>query len=183
MSSLTLAVIHALFLIAIALRLGAIGYPNLTIMRLCFFSMALWPVVFFIGFVLKSHALVNYGGLTAILSLTLLVYLFWEMRRFTETDSEQKEREATCYTEQQQHEKAVAQNQETLANMIIIKSYVGDAMGLQAISDIQRLKDAHIPCRIEGSLVKVLFVAPELTDRVAELIQIDVSECASETSE
>ncbi len=171
--ALYLALIHVLFLAALSLRLGVVGYPASTIIRMVIGSLSLWPVVLLIGLVSHLHLLTNAYGLTAILTLTMVYYLFLEARLHLESDAEQSARETVRRDEIAAHAERVAQDQALIGTLFAIKTYLGDDSSLQAISDLGKLKAADIPCRIEGGAVKVLFVRQEQIEAVERVIAID----------
>jgi hypothetical protein len=179
--ALYLALIHVLFLTAIALRLGALGYAGNRVIRLCFFSFALWPLVCLVGIVLHLPVLTNYFGLTAVLAITMICYLVLEARVLLEGDAEKARRLAEVDQEQEAHRDNVASDGRLLADLFPIKTYLGDDSNLMAISDLGRLKSEGIPCRIEGGIVKMLYVREADIARVEQTIAIASQDVEADT--
>jgi hypothetical protein len=171
--ALYLALIHALFLSAVSLRLRLIGYSGKRIIRLCIISFSLWPLIFLIGLVANMPVFRNYAGLTAIIAITFVYYLTMETRILLERDDEKAMRLAEIREEDASHRIKVEENEKALSDMFSIKAYFGDANTLNAISDLAKLKDAGIPCRIEGGIVKMLYVRSEDIAKVEKEIDID----------
>jgi hypothetical protein len=174
--ALYLALIHALFLSAVSLRLGRIGYSGKRIIRLCMMSLSLWPLILLVGIVAKLPVFRNYGGLTAIIAITFVYYLTLEAKVLLEREDERAERLDETRQEEARHRSKVADDEKVIAEMFSIKSYVGDANSLNAISDLGKLNDAGIPCRIEGGIVKMLYVRTADIARVEKTIDIDSHE-------
>ncbi len=179
--ALYLALIHVLFLTAIALRLGAIGYAGHRAIRLCFLSLALWPLICLVGVVVHMPILTNYFGLTAVLTITMSYYLVLEVRVLLEGDAEKALRLAEVVQEQEAHRDNVASDGRLLSDMFPIKTYLGDDSSLMAISDLGRLKSEGIPCRIEGGIVKMLYVREADIARVEQTIAIASQDRAADT--
>ncbi len=173
MVALYLALIHTLFLAAVSLRLTNVGYSGKRIVRLCAISLSLWPVLWFVGLATKSTVLLNYGGLTAIITITFIYYLAMEIGVLLENLAERNQRHDEIRKEEDDHQVKVEENEKELAEMFPIKSYFGDANTLNTISDLGKLKDAGIPCRIEGGIVKMLYVRKTDIARVERVIAID----------
>jgi hypothetical protein len=90
--------------------------------------------------------------------MNLIFYLTMEARLLLERNDEKAKRLSEVQEENVNHQVKVEENEKTLSKMFSIKSYVGDANTLNAISDLGKLKNADIPCRIEGGIVKMLYV-------------------------
>jgi hypothetical protein len=174
--ALYLALIHALFLSAISLRLGHIGYAGRRIVRLCMVSLSLWPLIYLLGLAADLHVFRNYGGLTAIIAITFVYYMILESRVLLERDGERAARLLEAKEEESNHRTKVEADEQVLAEMFPIKTYVGDANSLNAISDLGKLKDAGIPCRIEGGIFRMLYVRKADIARVERTIDIDSHE-------
>lgn len=179
---LVLGLLHAGFLIAISIRLRHLGCTGKTIIRLIALSLGMWPMVLLIGAVTDYVVLWAWGGLPPVIVMTLMAYVGLEMKMALESDRERDARLSAIAEEERRHREDMDRDARELAAYVAVKSYVGEDQNLCVISDLGKLKSAGIRCKIEGSLVRTLFVKEADIDAVRRMIALDVGEDGQDPS-
>lgn len=169
--------IHVVFLIAIGRRLTHLNYPGSKILSVIFTSFAIWAIAFFVGATCNIELLTIYAGLPIAIVTALLRYGWIEVWVHVLESPAERARRFECV--QQEENAHVAQRQSDdrmIERLVPVKSYVGDDQTILAISDLGKLRDRGIPCRIEGSLVKTLYIDEPRIGEAARVITLDVGE-------
>lgn len=175
---LTFSLIHAVFLIAIGRRLTHLRYPGSTVLSVIFVSIGLWAVAFVVGAIFQIDVLTVYLGLPFAIVAALLRYLWLEIRVQLENPDERDRRLAQAKAEVEHHHEQRQAEDLQIGQLVPVKSYVGDDQSMLAISDLGKLRDNNIPCRIEGTLVKTLFVAESWVAAASQIIDLQIAEDA-----
>lgn len=173
---LALGLIHVSFLIAIGRRLTHLDYPGSQILSVISASFAIWAVAFFVGATFGIDALTIYAGLPVAIVTALLRHGWLELRVLLETPAERARRLGRARQEEADHVEHRQADERVIERMVPVKNYVGDDQSILAISDLGRLRDHGIPCRIEGNLVKTLFIEESMTGAAASVIALEVGD-------
>ncbi len=181
--TLIYALIHTVFLIGITLRLHQLGFPGSTSIRLVALSLGIWPVLLLTGVLLHFPLFYLGLGLPATICLTLAYYVVLEFLASTANPREQGQRRQRAAEEVDASRQRAAEDVALIDRLVVLNSYIGESMSLMAIRDLSTLNQHGIPCRIEGSLIKTIFVATADFDRAAALLGLTgTTEAAAETT-
>lgn len=178
MSILAFSLIHVIFLIAIGRRLTHLEYPGSTVLSVIFVSIGFWAAAFVMGAIFQIEILTVYCGLPVAIVTALLRYLWLEIRIQLENQGERDRRLATARAEVEQHQVQRQAEDQQIGQLVPVKSYVGDDQSMLAISDLGKLRDHNIPCRIDGNMVKTLFIAESLVAAASQLIDLQITDVA-----
>lgn len=173
---LVLGMVHAVFLMVIALRLSALGYPGSSTVTLVCVSFVVWAVAFFVGAVARIDLFTAGMGLPSAILSAGLWFAWLEVWVLMENDQEKRTRIASASREEKEHVRRAEVDAEVISRLMPVKNYVGDDATIIAISDLGKLKDHGIPCRIQGSLIKTLYLPERDVARAAQVIALEVSE-------
>lgn len=177
---LALSLIHVIFLIGIGRRLTHLEYPGSTILSVIFVSIGFWAVAFLVGGIFQIDVLTVYFGLPVAIVAALLRYLWLEIRVQFENQSERELRLAKAKSEVEQHQEQRQAEDRQIGQLVPVKNYVGDDQSMLAISDLGKLRDHNIPCRMEGNMVKTLFIAESSVAAASQVIDLQVSDVADD---
>lgn len=180
---LAFSLIHVSFLIAIGRRLTHLEYPGSTVLSVIFISIGFWAVAFVFGTIVQIEVLTVYLGLPIAIVAALLRYLWLEIRIQLENQGERDRRLTKARAEVEQHQVKRQAEDQQIEQMVPVKNYVGDDQSMLAISDLGKLRDHNIPCRMEGNMVKTLFIAESLVATASKVIDLHISDVADGTAE
>lgn len=175
---LAFSLIHVFFLIAIGRRLTHLEYPGSTVLSVIFVSIGFWAVAFVVGALFQIDVLTVYMGLPIAIVTALLRYVWLEIRVQVETKDERNQRLAKARVEVEHHQAQRQTEDQQIGQLVPVKNYVGDDQSMLAISDLGKLRDHNIPCRIEGNMVKTLFVAESSVAAASQVINLQVADVA-----
>lgn len=175
---LAFSLIHVTFLIAIGRRLTHLEYPGSTVLSVIFVSLGFWAIAFVFGAIFDVELLTIYFGLPIAIVAALLRYLWLEIRIQLENKEERDRRLATARAEVEQHQVQRQVEDQQIGQLVPVKSYVGDDQSMLAISDLGKLRDHNIPCRIDGNMVKTLFIAESLVAAASQVIDLQIADVA-----
>lgn len=172
---LAFSLIHVVFLIAIGRRLTHLEYPGSTVLSVIFLSIGFWAAAFVLGTIFQIEVLTVYFGLPIAIIAALVRYLWLEVRIQLENTGERERRLAKAKAEVEHHRTQRQAEEQQIGELVPVKSYVGDDQSMLAISDLGKLRDHNIPCRIEGNMVKTLFVAESSVAAASQVIDLQVA--------
>lgn len=175
---LAFSLIHISFLIAIGRRLTHLEYPGSTVLSVIFLSIAFWAVAFVVGTIFQIDVLTIYLGIPVAIVAALLRYFWLEIRIHSENQEQRDRRLAKARAEVEHHRMQRQVEDRQIGQLVPVKSYVGDDQSMLAISDLGKLRDNDIACRIEGNMVKTLFVAESSVAAASQVIALQISEVA-----
>lgn len=176
---LAFSLIHVFFLIAIGRRLTHLDYPGSTVLSVIFVSIGFWAVAFVFGAIFQIEVLTVYMGLPIAIVAALLRYLWLEIRIQLENTDERDRRLAKAKTEVEHHQAQRQADDQQIGQLVPVKSYVGDDQSMLALSDLGKLRDHDIPCRMEGNLVKTLFVTEASVAAASQIIDLQISDATA----
>jgi hypothetical protein len=177
------SLIHVVFLIAIGRRLTHLEYPGSTVLSVIFVSIGLWAVAFVFGAIFDIEILTIYFGLPIAIVAALLRYLWLEVRIQIENQAERDRRITKARAEVEQHQVQRQAEDQQIGQLVPVKNYVGDDQSMLAISDLGKLRDHNIPCRIDGNMVKTLFIAESFVAAASQIIDVQVSDLSDGDTE
>lgn len=175
---LAFSLIHVVFLIAIGRRLTHLEYPGSTVLSVVFVSIGFWAIAFVFGAIFDIGVLTIYFGLPIAIVAALLRYLWLEIRIQLENQEERDRRLAKARAELEQHQVQRQADDKQIGELVPVKNYVGDDQSMLAISDLGKLRDHNIPCRMEGNMVKTLFIAESLVAAASQVIDLQIDDVA-----
>ncbi len=135
------------------------------------------------GAVFQIEVLTVYFGLPIAIVAALLRYLWLEIRIQLENQDERDRRLAKARAEVEQHQAQRQAEDQQIGQLVPVKSYVGDDQSMLAISDLGKLRDHNIPCRIDGNMVKTLFIAESSVAAASLVIDMQVADVPESNSE